>query len=62
MKKTLLCLVCLFVAILPSCRNNEKRYELKGKIVAVEPEKHQVTVSHEDIGEHYVFGRFYAWN
>ncbi|HJY29151.1 MAG TPA: SCO family protein [Pyrinomonadaceae bacterium] len=32
-----------------SCRSNEKRFELKGKIVAVEPEKHQVTVSHEDI-------------
>ena len=26
-----------------------RRYELTGKIVAVEPEKHQVTVSHEDI-------------
>jgi protein SCO1 len=49
MKKTLLCLLCLFVAIMPSCRSNQRRYELTGKIVAVEPEKHQVTVSHEDI-------------
>src|SRR5215510_5358444 len=50
MKKKLLCLLCLFVAILPSCRrSNEKRYELKGKIVAVDVAKHQVTVSHEDI-------------
>ena len=48
-KKALLCFVCLFVAILPSCRGNEKRYELKGKIVAVDADKHQVTVSHEDI-------------
>src|ERR1043165_6125540 len=49
MKKTVLCFLCLFVATLPSCRSNQKRFELKGKIVAVEPEKHQVTVSHEDI-------------
>ena len=49
-KKVLLCFLCLFVACFSSCRrSNEKRYELKGKIVAVEPEKRQVTVSHEDI-------------
>jgi protein SCO1/2 len=44
-----MCFLCLFVAVMSSCRSNEKRFELKGKIVAVEPEKHQVTVSHEDI-------------
>jgi protein SCO1/2 len=50
MKKTLLCFLCLFVAIMPSCRrSNERRFELTGKIVAIEPDKHQVTVSHEDI-------------
>ena len=49
MKKTILFLLCLFVAVMPSCRRNERRFELKGKIVAVDPEKHQVTVSHEDI-------------
>src|SRR6185369_1287435 len=49
MKKTILCLVCLLVAVLPACRGNQKRFELKGKIVAVDPEKHQVTVSHGDI-------------
>ena len=50
MKKTLLCFMCLFVAVLPSCRrSNERRFELKGKIVAVDTVKHQVTVSHEDI-------------
>ena len=47
-------LVCFLVAVLfcfvPACRrSNEKHYELKGKIVAVDPGKHQVTVSHEDI-------------
>ena len=44
----LLCVLCLFVV---GCRRsaNEKRYELKGKVVAVDLEKHLVTVSHEDI-------------
>ena len=45
-----MCFLCLIVAMLPACRrSNERRFELKGKIVAVEPEKRQVTVSHEDI-------------
>jgi len=38
-----------------SCRRNsanEKRFELKGKVVAVEPDKHLVTVSHEDIKDY----------
>src|SRR6185437_16199430 len=50
-KKALLCFFCLLVANwFWSCRrSNEKHYEFKGKIVAVEPDKHQVTVSHEDI-------------
>ncbi|HSE15539.1 MAG TPA: SCO family protein [Pyrinomonadaceae bacterium] len=30
-------------------RGNEKRYDFKGKVIVVEPEKHLVTVSHEDI-------------
>jgi len=46
----LLALICLFTA---TCRRhnaaNEKRYDLKGKVVAVEPDKHLVTISHEDI-------------
>jgi protein SCO1/2 len=46
----LLCFLCLFVAIWSGCRrSNERRFELKGKIVAVDTDKHQVTVSHEDI-------------
>jgi protein SCO1/2 len=47
------CLLCIFVAIslFAACRRsgNERRYDLKGKVLAVEPEKHLVTVSHEDI-------------
>jgi protein SCO1/2 len=49
-KKALLCFLCLFVAIWPSCRrSNEKHFDFKGKIVAVDADKHQVTVSHDDI-------------
>ena len=51
--KPFLCLLCLFVACLGfvACRlsGNEKRYDLKGKVLVVEPDKHLVTVSHEDI-------------
>jgi protein SCO1/2 len=50
----LLSFLCLVVAI--SClsfvacrRGNEKRFDLKGKVVVVEPEKHLVTVSHEEV-------------
>jgi len=28
---------------------NEKRYDLKGKVQAVEPDKHLITIAHEDI-------------
>ena len=51
----LLSFLCLFVAIscvcFAACRRsgNERRYDLKGKVVKVEPEKHLVTISHEDI-------------
>jgi len=49
--------MCLFVAIALSfaaCRRsgNERRYELKGKVLVVEPDKHLVTVSHEDIKDY----------
>jgi len=39
-------LLCLFAA---GCKRDEKRYDLKGKVMAVEPEKHLVTISHGDI-------------
>ena len=47
-----LCLLCLFVATgFVACRRSgsEQRYDLKGKVLVVEPDKHLVTVSHEDI-------------
>jgi len=53
--KKLLSFLCLFVAIsclcFAACRRsgNEKRYDLKGKVLVVEPEKHLVTVSHDEI-------------
>ena len=44
-----LLLLCLCFAV--ACRRggSEKRYDLKGKVLVVEPDKHLVTVSHEDI-------------
>jgi protein SCO1/2 len=52
-----LCLrvVCIVTALSLSfgvaCRRsgNEKRYDLKGKVLAVDRDKHLVTVSHEDV-------------
>ena len=54
MKKSLLLLLMVIASLggAASCRRasgNEKRYELKGKVVIVEPEKHLVTISHGDI-------------
>ncbi len=40
--------ICVLFGV--SCRRgNERRFDLKGKVVAVDPEKHLVTVSHEDV-------------
>ena len=52
--KTVLLLTLIAVAGggVASCSRgsgNEKRYDLKGKVVIVEPEKHLVTISHEEI-------------
>ena len=53
MKKSLvylLLIICLCFAA--SCRRgsaNEQRYELKGKVVAVDKDKSQVTIAHEDV-------------
>jgi protein SCO1/2 len=53
MKKSLGLLVLLLLVIFSgasSCqRSKEQRYELKGKVVAVEPDKHLVTISHEEV-------------
>ena len=32
-----------------ACRRNEQRYDLTGKVVMVEKEKHLVTISHDEI-------------
>ena len=43
-------LILLLLAVsLGACRRNESRYELKGKVVVVEKEKHLVTIAHEDV-------------
>ncbi|HEU5459085.1 MAG TPA: SCO family protein [Pyrinomonadaceae bacterium] len=51
--RSLLCLLLiLFLSFAASCRRgsaNEKRYELKGKVVAVDRDKSQVTISHEEV-------------
>ena len=54
MKKTIVVLLMLIASLggVASCRRtsgNEKRYELKGKVVSVEPEKRSVTIAHEDV-------------
>jgi len=50
--KAFVCLLCLFAALcFVACgrSGSEKRYDLKGMVLVVEPDKHLVTVSHEDI-------------
>jgi protein SCO1/2 len=42
-------ILVISIALASACRHNEKRYELKGKVVMVEREKHLVTVSHEEV-------------
>jgi len=52
MKKILLLILLAVVSSLVSCNRrsgNEKRYDLKGKVVAVEPDKQRVTIAHEDV-------------
>jgi protein SCO1/2 len=42
--------VALCVCFVGGCRRgNEKRFDFKGKVIVVDPEKHLVTVSHEDV-------------
>ena len=49
-KRLLILLLLLCICFAASCgRSNEKRYDLKGKVVVVEPDKHLVTVSHEEV-------------
>jgi len=44
-----LLVMCVWFGVSCHRSGNEKRFELKGKVMAVEPEKHLVTVSHGDI-------------
>ena len=45
---SLLILVLLAVG-LGACRRNEQRYELKGKVVMVEKDKHLATIAHDEV-------------
>ena len=52
MKNILFLILIAIVGGVVSCNRrsgNEKRYDLKGKVVAVEPDKHRVTIAHEDV-------------
>ncbi|HEX5876078.1 MAG TPA: SCO family protein [Pyrinomonadaceae bacterium] len=52
-KRLLILLLLLCICFAVSCgRSNEKRYDLKGKVVVVEPDKHLVTVSHEEVKDY----------
>jgi protein SCO1/2 len=53
-KGTIVVLLLICVLFGGSCRRSgsEKRYDLKGKVLVVEPDKHLVTVSHEDIKDY----------
>ena len=51
----LLVITGLLLFSFAGCRkdtSNQKRYELTGKVLAVEPEKHQITVAHEAIKDY----------
>jgi protein SCO1 len=50
-KSTVVVLLMMSVLLGAACRRSgsEKRFDFKGKVVAVEKEKHSVTVSHEDV-------------
>lgn len=54
--KTIPALICLTLCLLiigcqtePALSPNAKRFDLSGKVVSVEPDKHLVTVAHDDI-------------
>ncbi len=52
MRNVLLLILIVLAGFGASCNRrsgNEKRYDLKGKVVIVEPEKHLVTIAHEEV-------------
>ena len=55
MKRVLLLLLIAIIGLVASCgrsSGNEKRYDLKGTIVSVQPEKRQVTIAHEEVQDY----------
>ncbi len=49
---TLVSILIVFSACRPRHSANEKRYDLKGKVLVVEKDKHLVTVAHDDIKDY----------
>jgi protein SCO1 len=47
--RLILLILLLLTTALSACRRNERRYELKGKVVLVEREKHLATIAHEEV-------------
>ncbi|SRR6266851_2835784 len=55
LSSVIIIVLLLIVTNALSCRRqptNEKRFDLKGKVLAVEPDKHLVTIAHEDIKDY----------
>ena len=51
-RHTITLILIILTAAIAACRDttaNQKKYELKGKVVAVERDKHLVTISHEPV-------------
>ena len=49
------CAFVLSLLMVPGCRkdtSNQKRYDLKGKVMAVERDKHLITVAHEEVKDY----------
>jgi protein SCO1 len=64
MKRVLVLTLIALAGVVASCSRssgNEKRYDLKGTIVSVQPEKRQVTIEHEDV-EGYMPGMTMPFN
>ncbi|HET6671097.1 MAG TPA: SCO family protein [Pyrinomonadaceae bacterium] len=54
-KLVFIVITSLLLLAVAGCRkdtSNQKRYELTGKVLSVEPEKHQITVAHEDVKDY----------
>jgi len=52
---TLALTAIILVTAATGCRNssaNQKRFDLKGKVVVVEPDKHLVTIAHEEVKDY----------